>query len=79
MKKTARSRRRLDFHVTGQFLPGDREVMTIGVFHDVQKLWTASDSGKFDLNITGAAGDFIDFAVYSGYGYGNITVSANIS
>jgi hypothetical protein len=66
-------------HVTGQFLPGDGGVMTVGVFHNVQKVWTASDSGKFDLNITVTAGDDIDFAVYGGYGYGNTPISATIS
>jgi hypothetical protein len=66
-------------HVTGQFLAGDGGIMTIAVFHNVQKLWTASDAGKFDLNIVVAAGDNIDFAVYGGYGYGNTPISATIS
>jgi hypothetical protein len=68
-----------NIHVTGQFLPGNGGVMTVGVFHNVQKLWTASDSGKFDLNMTVTAGDNINFAVYGGYGYGNIPISATIS
>jgi hypothetical protein len=66
-------------HVTGQFLAGDGGIMTVAVFHNVQKLWTASDAGKFDLNIVVAAGDNIDFAVYGGYGYGNTPISATIS
>ncbi len=66
-------------HVSGQFLPGDGGIMTVGVFHNVQKLWTASDSGKFDLNITVAVGDNVDFAVYGGYGYGNTPIGATIS
>jgi len=68
-----------NIHVTGQFLPGDGGIMTVGVFHNAEKLWTASDSGKFDLNLTIAAGDNIDFAVYGGYGFGNTPISATIS
>jgi hypothetical protein len=68
-----------NIHVTGQFLPGDGGIMTVGVFHNAEKLWTASDSGKFDLNIIIAGGDNIDFAVYGGYGFGNTPISATIS
>jgi len=68
-----------DIHVTGQFLAGDRGIMTVGVRHNNQQIWSAKDAGKFDLTIKIAAGDTIDFTVYGGYGYGNTPVSANIS
>jgi hypothetical protein len=68
-----------DIHVTGQFLAGDRGIMTVAVRHNNQQIWSAKDAGKFDLTIKIAAGDTIDFTVYGGYGYGNTPVSANIS
>jgi hypothetical protein len=66
-------------YVTGQFLAGDGGIMTVAVFHNAQKLWTASDAGKFDLKVAVAAGDTVDFAVYGGYGYGNTPISATVS
>ena len=65
--------------VTGQFLPGDRGNMTVGVNHNSQNIWKATDSGSFNLNLGVVAGDTIDFVVYGGYGYGNTPISASIS
>jgi hypothetical protein len=68
-----------DIHITGQFLAGDGGIMSVAVSHNSQKIWTATDSGKFDLNTKVAAEDTIDFVVYGGYGYGNTPISAIIS
>ena len=68
-----------DIHVTGQFLAGDGGIMSVAVSHNSQKIWTATDSGSFDLNIKVNVGDTIDFVVYGGYGYGNTPISAVIS
>ena len=53
--------------------------MAVAVSHNSQKIWTAMDSGSFDLITNVATGDTIDFVVYGGYGYGNTPISATIS
>lgn len=55
----------------GQFYAGDGGVMQVAVRHNDSALFTASDAGVFDLPVTVAAGDRIDFAVYGGYGFGS--------
>jgi hypothetical protein len=65
--------------VTGQFLSGDRGIMAVAIRHNNQPIWTATDSGSFDLNTNVTAGDNIDFMVYGGYNYGNTPISATVS
>ncbi len=64
--------------VTGEFLPGDGGAMTVGVRHNGETLWIASDAGAFDLSLSVNPGDTIDFAVYGGYWYGNTPLRAKI-
>jgi hypothetical protein len=68
-----------DICISGQFLAGDGGIMTVSVRHNNKEVWTASDSGDFDLTANIMVGDTIDFAVYGGYGYGNTPISATIS
>jgi hypothetical protein len=68
-----------NIHITGQFLAGDTGIMDVAVRYNNQNLWTATDSGSFNLNIKVNAGDTIDFVVYGGYGWGNTPISAIIS
>ncbi len=57
--------------VAGQFYAGDAGVMQVAVRHNNSALFTASDAGAFDLSVTVAAGDRIDFAVFGGYAFGS--------
>jgi hypothetical protein len=68
-----------NIQIIGQFLPGDSGNMIVAVRHKSEIIWTATNSGSFDLNTKVAAGDTIDFAVYGGYGFGNTPISATIS
>jgi hypothetical protein len=67
-----------NIHVTGQFLTGDGGIMKVAVRHKNEMIWTATDSGSFDLETKVATGETIDFVVYGGYGFGNTPVSAAI-
>ena len=66
-------------HIIGEFLPGDTGKMTVTIRHNNQEIWTASDSGTFDLTVTASIGDRIDFMVYGGYWSGNTPVNITIN
>lgn len=66
-------------HVVGQYLPGNVGVMQVAVRQDGQTLWSAVDSGSFDLIATVSAGETVDFAVYGGYYFGNTPLDVNIT
>jgi len=68
-----------NIRVLGEFLPGDRGSMAVAIRHNSREIWSATDSGKFDLLANAAAGDIIDFMVYGGYNYGNTPVSVIVS
>jgi hypothetical protein len=65
--------------IKGQFLAGDGGIMTVAIRQDGREIWTARDSGIFDLNVKVTAGAMIDFTVYAGYGFGNTPISATIT
>jgi len=54
----------------GAFLPGDSGVMQVGVRHNTNWLFQASNAGSFTSAVTVARGDVIDFVVYGGYSSG---------
>ena len=74
-----------DALIQGQFLPGDIGIMQVGVFENRNwnsALWTATDSGTFDLTVPVVAGEKIDFGVWcqpGGYSYGNTPLEATIT
>ncbi len=65
--------------VTGQFLAGDSGTMLVAVRKGTNVLWSASNAGAFDLSVTIAAGDTLDFVVYGGYFYGNTPLQLSIT
>ena len=70
--------------VQGQFFPGDIGAMQVGIFvnglpQNTVPLWTAVDSGAFNLSIPISAGGTIDFAVYGAYYYGTTPLDATIT
>jgi hypothetical protein len=65
--------------ILGEFLPGDRGSMTVAIRHNGREIWSATDSGKFDLLADAAVGDTFDLMVYGGYNYGNTPVSVIFS
>jgi hypothetical protein len=67
-----------NIRVLGQFLAGDRGIMTVDIRHNNKEIWKATDSGSFDLTMRVAAQDTVDFAVFDGYGFGNTPVSVDI-
>ena len=67
-----------NIRVLGQFLAGDRGIMTVDIRHNNKEIWKATDSGSFDLTMRVAAEDTLDFAVFDGYGFGNTPVSVDI-
>jgi hypothetical protein len=68
--------------IQGQFLPGDSGIMQVGIFENgnwASPLWTATDSGSFNLSVPLTAGDTIGFGVYGGFGGGNTPLEATIT
>jgi uncharacterized delta-60 repeat protein len=65
--------------VVGQFYAGDSGVMQVAVRHNNSALFTASDAGAFDLTVTVAVGDTLDFAAYDGYAYGSTGLAATLT
>jgi hypothetical protein len=65
--------------IGGRFLPGDIGGMTVAVRKNNAPVWSATDAGSFDLRLSIAPGDTIDFAVYEGYWYGNTELRATIT
>jgi len=68
--------------IQGQFFPGDSGIMQVGIFKNGDwgsPLWSASDSGSFNLSEQIVAGDTIDFGVYGGFSYGNTPLEATIT
>lgn len=57
--------------VTGRFLSGDSGTMQVAVRHGGGSVWSATNSGEFNLQLAVTPGDTIDFAVFGGYFYGN--------
>ncbi len=59
--------------VSGQFLAGDGGVMQLAIFKNTKAttLWSATDAGAFNLSVSIAPGDTLNFAVFGGYAYGN--------
>ena len=45
--------------------------MQVAVRRGGSVLWSASDSGAFNLALGISPGDMLDFAVFGGYGFGN--------
>jgi hypothetical protein len=73
-----------EVRVNGQFYPGDGGAMDVAIYvNDIVQastpVWSAVNSGLFDLNLTVKAGDTIAFAVYGGYYSGNTPLSATIT
>ena len=60
----------------GAVLPGDSGAMQVAVRKNGVMIWTATDSGAFNLTTLVSPGDTIDFAVYGGYGYGSTPLDA---
>jgi hypothetical protein len=52
--------------------------MTVAIRHNNQGIWTAADSGSFDLTVIAGIEDTIDFVAYGGYWSGNTPVSITI-
>lgn len=65
--------------VQGAFGAGDLGTMSVGVRLNGTELWSAVDSGTFNLNLSVRPGDTIDFAVFNGYGFGNTPLAATIN
>lgn len=53
--------------VVGRFLAGDSGAMQVGVRHNTNWLWQATNAGSFSNETDVAAGDVIDFLVYGAY------------
>ncbi len=71
-----------DAAIVGEFLPGDSGTMAVAVLKNLDfgtPVWSASDSGSFNLLVSVNPGDTIDFAVYNGYGFGNTPLDATIT
>lgn len=66
-------------HVSGVYLPGDLGVLKVNVRHNNSEIWSATDSGVFDLTEFVFDGEYIDFVVYDGYSYGNTPLAATIT
>ena len=74
-----------DALIQGQFLPGDVGIMQVGIFENHNwnsALWTATDSGTFNLSVPVVPGDKIDFGVWcqrGGYANGNTPLEATVT
>jgi hypothetical protein len=68
-----------NIQVQGEFLPGDPGKMQVAVRHNSQEIWSAVDSGSFNLTVSVSAGDFIYLMVYGGYNYGNTPVNLTVA
>lgn len=65
--------------IQGVFGAGDLGTMSVAVRYNGIELWSAVDSGTFNLNVPVSAGDTVDFAVFNGYGFGNTPLAATIN
>lgn len=64
---------------TGQFFAGDGGWMQVAVRLNGSEVFHAGDAGVFDLPLTVAVGDAIEFTVYGGYGFGNTPLQVVIT
>jgi len=62
----------------GQFLPGASGTMLVGVRHNTNWLWQATNAGAFTCEVDVVKGDVLDFTVYGGYGSGTTPLSVLI-
>ncbi len=65
-------------NLAGQFLPGNYGTMLVGVRHNTNWLWQATNSGSFTCGVNVVSGDMIDFLVYGGYGAGTTPLQVTI-
>ena len=65
--------------VVGRFYNGDIGGPNVAVHHNGGVMWSAFNSGEFDLAANVHEGDTIDFAVYDAYGFGNTPLEVTIS
>lgn len=62
----------------GRFLPGDYGTMQVGVRHNTDWLWQATNAGAFTCEVDVVKGDVLAFTVYGGYSSGTTPLSVLI-
>ncbi len=65
--------------VVGAFGPGDLGTPTITVLHNGAQIWGAVDFGSFDLTLSIAPGDTLDFEAHGIYNFGNTEIGVTIT
>ncbi|MDD5705351.1 MAG: VCBS repeat-containing protein, partial [Kiritimatiellae bacterium] len=62
----------------GQFLAGASGTMLVGVRHNTNWLWQASNAGAFTSEVDVASGDVLDFVVCGGYAAGTTPLALTL-
>ncbi|MBL9141040.1 MAG: hypothetical protein JNK53_04175 [Phycisphaerae bacterium] len=65
--------------VVGAFGSGDLGTPTVTVRHNGAQIWSAVDFGSFDLTLSIAPGDTLDFEAHGIYYYGNTEIGVTIT